>query len=71
MHKDEFELSEALLKTLLNSQFPQWANLTLRPLTSPGTDNAIYRLGNELLLRLPRISSAAKASAQLKKFKAT
>jgi aminoglycoside phosphotransferase (APT) family kinase protein len=40
---------------LLAAQFPQWANLPIAPVHSAGTDNAIYRLGDDMAVRLPRI----------------
>jgi aminoglycoside phosphotransferase (APT) family kinase protein len=43
------------VRRLLVAQFPQWASLPIRPLPSGGTDNAIYRLGNDMAVRLPRI----------------
>lgn len=42
-------------RRLLDAQFPQWADLPLAPVPSAGTDNAIYRLGDDLAVRLPRI----------------
>ncbi|OAS16499.1 aminoglycoside phosphotransferase family protein [Paenibacillus oryzisoli] len=39
---------------LISSQFPQWAELPIRPVDSAGTDNAIYRLGDDMAVRLPR-----------------
>ena len=37
------------------AQFPQWADFPIRPVQSAGTDNALYRLGDEMVVRLPRI----------------
>jgi aminoglycoside phosphotransferase (APT) family kinase protein len=54
MHVDEIEIDKALVRRLLREQFPQWADLTLRRIEPAGTDNAIFRLGDELSLRLPR-----------------
>jgi aminoglycoside phosphotransferase (APT) family kinase protein len=48
-----------LVRRLLAKQFPQWADLTITPVRSAGTDNAIYRLGDDMAVRLPRIASAA------------
>ena len=36
------------------SSFPQWADLPIEPLHSPGTDKAIYRLGDDMAVRLAR-----------------
>lgn len=55
MHPDEFAIDLPLVQRLLANQFPQWATLPLKPVLSHGTDNALYRLGSEILVRLPRI----------------
>jgi aminoglycoside phosphotransferase (APT) family kinase protein len=54
MHADELDLDEALVRRLLREQFPEWADLPLRRVEPGGTVNAIFRLGDELALRLPR-----------------
>ncbi|MCB0035111.1 MAG: aminoglycoside phosphotransferase family protein [Anaerolineales bacterium] len=58
MHPNEVETDSALVRRLLQQQFPQWAELPLRAVPSAGTDNAIYRLGDALAVRLPRIDWA-------------
>ena len=55
MHPDEVETDVALVRLLLAGQFPQWADLSIEPVHSDGTDNAIYRLGDDMAVRLPRI----------------
>jgi aminoglycoside phosphotransferase (APT) family kinase protein len=55
MHDDEVETNVELVQYLLGSQHPQWAHLPIQPVPSAGTDNAMYRLGDELAVRLPRI----------------
>ena len=59
MHPDEVDTDVALVGRLLAAQFPQWAGLPLAPVEPAGTDNAIYRLGDDLVVRLPRIHWAA------------
>lgn len=54
MHEDELELDEPLVRRLLAEQFPEWSELPLRRVEPSGTVNAIFRLGDELVLRLPR-----------------
>jgi aminoglycoside phosphotransferase (APT) family kinase protein len=54
MHSDEIEIDEALVRRLLAAQFPAWAELPLRRIEPSGTVNAIFRLGDELSVRLPR-----------------
>jgi len=55
MHADEVDTDVALVRRLLAAQFPQWADLPIDPVQSAGTDNAIYRLGDQMAVRLPRI----------------
>ncbi|PLS78194.1 MAG: phosphotransferase, partial [Chloroflexi bacterium] len=55
MHADEVETDAALVRRLLAAQFPQWSELPITPVRSAGTDNAIFRLGDDLAVRLPRI----------------
>jgi len=59
MHPNEQPIDHALVQSLLASQFPEWVGLPLQKVDSAGTDNAIYRLGSELAVRLPRIDSSA------------
>src|SRR6218665_1362287 len=59
MHPDELDIDKALVGRLVAEQFPEWADLSLEPVLSAGTDNAIYRLGAEMAVRLPRHASAA------------
>lgn len=55
MHDEEVEIDGPLVRRLLSSQFPQWSDLSVEAVTSTGTVNAIYRLGEDLCLRLPRV----------------
>src|SRR5262245_60454635 len=54
MHADELESDEALLRRLLAAQFPESADLSPRRVEPAGTDNAIFRLGDERSVRLAR-----------------
>jgi aminoglycoside phosphotransferase (APT) family kinase protein len=58
MHVDEVDTDVSLVGRLLAAQFPQWADLPIEPVLSTGTDNAIYRLGDDMAVRLPRIHGA-------------
>ncbi len=62
MHENEVEIDEFLVRELLKEQFPQWATLPIKSVQSIGTDNAIYKLGTNMCIRLPRISDASKHS---------
>ncbi|MEV6824753.1 aminoglycoside phosphotransferase family protein [Amycolatopsis sp. NPDC051102] len=44
----------ALVRRLLRGQFPEWADRPITPLASGGTVNAVFRLGDDLTVRLPR-----------------
>jgi aminoglycoside phosphotransferase (APT) family kinase protein len=59
MHKDEIEVDDQLVRSLLRSQMPSLAHLPLVIVEPWGTDNAIWRLGSEFVVRLPRIHWAA------------
>lgn len=55
MHDDELPVPDQLVRALLAEQFPQWAALPLHRVTSTGTDNAVFRLGAHLGLRIPKV----------------
>ncbi len=59
MHDDEVEVDDALVRRLLATQIPDLADLPLIVVEPWGTDNAIWRLGADLVVRLPRIHWAA------------
>ncbi|ATQ42382.1 aminoglycoside phosphotransferase family protein [Caulobacter mirabilis] len=44
---------------MLAAQHPRWAGLPLTPVASAGTDNALFRLGDDLVVRLPKEARAA------------
>ncbi|MFC6080125.1 aminoglycoside phosphotransferase family protein [Sphaerisporangium aureirubrum] len=54
MHADETDHDVPLVRRLIAAQFPQWSDLPVEPFDSSGTDNAIYRLGADMSVRLPR-----------------
>ncbi len=60
MHVDEVDTNVSLVVRLLITQFPQWANLPIEPVHSAGTGNALYRLGDDMVARLPRIPWAVE-----------
>lgn len=59
MHAGETPTDVALVRRLVAARFPRWAGLSVTPVESAGTDNVIYRLGERLSVRLPRIAGAA------------
>ncbi len=58
MHENEIETSVELVRRLLVDQFPQWADLPIETVPASGTDNALYQLGDDLVVRMPRIDWA-------------
>jgi aminoglycoside phosphotransferase (APT) family kinase protein len=54
MHADELDIDAGLVRRLLRSQFPHWAELPVAPVLPRGTDNALYRVGDDMVVRLPR-----------------
>ena len=60
MHPDEIQIDTGLVHTLLTEQFPQFASRPLKLVRSTGTVNAIYRLGEDLYVRLPRTAAWAR-----------
>lgn len=59
MHADEVIPDVALVRRLLAGQFPAWAEMAIESVASAGTDNALFRLGDDLCVRMPRVASAA------------
>jgi aminoglycoside phosphotransferase (APT) family kinase protein len=53
IHADQLEMNEPLVRRLLADQFPHWADLPVTAVPSSGTENAIYRLGDGMVVRLP------------------
>ena len=54
MHKDEIIPELDLVHRLIMDQFPEWGDLPIVPVRSSGTDHAMYRLGDEMVIRMPR-----------------
>lgn len=53
MHVDQLSVSAATVRALVDAQFPQWRDLSVRAATGQGTVNAIFRIGDELAARFP------------------
>lgn len=47
------QINAALVSRLVSAQFPQWAELAIRPVEPSGWDNRTFRLGDALSARLP------------------
>ena len=60
LHEGEVDVDLELVRRLVAGQFPRFAGLPIRAVASTGTVNAIYRLGDELCVRLPRLEKWAR-----------
>jgi aminoglycoside phosphotransferase (APT) family kinase protein len=54
LHDDEIPIDTGLVRALVHWAMPGWAGLPVRRLNSSGSTNALFRLGEDLLVRLPR-----------------
>ena len=53
------EISTDSVKTLITTQFPHYAALSIKPVPHQGHDNRTFRLGPDLLIRLPTAETYA------------
>ncbi|MFJ8915831.1 aminoglycoside phosphotransferase family protein [Amycolatopsis sp. NPDC102389] len=53
-------VDENLVRKLIAAQFPRWAGLAIERWPSGGTVNAMFRLGDDMAVRLPLTKSGAK-----------
>lgn len=59
MRPGTYPVDADLVRRLLAGQFPQWAGLPVERFPSGGTVNAMYRLGDEMVVRLPLMENGA------------
>ena len=59
MHEGEVEIDSDLVRRLIAAQLPHLRDLPISEIASTGTVNAIFRLGGDLSVRLPRVSGSA------------
>ncbi|CAM5275233.1 phosphotransferase [Streptomyces badius] len=52
-------IEPSLVRGLIAAQFPHWADLPVEAVDASGTANAIYRLGADKAVRLPRTEGSA------------
>jgi aminoglycoside phosphotransferase (APT) family kinase protein len=64
MHASQLTISPETVRDLVDAQFPEWRGLPIRAIASPGTVNAIFRIGSALAARLPLQSGDAEAARQ-------
>jgi aminoglycoside phosphotransferase (APT) family kinase protein len=59
MHHGTHPIDDDLVRQLIEGQFPQWAGLAVKRFPSGGTVNAMYRLGDHMVVRLPLVQGGA------------
>jgi aminoglycoside phosphotransferase (APT) family kinase protein len=62
--KPSVDINAALVRELISTQFPKWADLPIKPVQFDGWDNRTFHLGDEMTVRLP---SAAGYAEQVEK----
>lgn len=69
MHDDQVDPTPDDVRRLLAAQHPQWAGLPVTAVAEAGTDHALFRLGDELVARLPVIGWAdGQAAAEAERW---
>ena len=54
LHEDELAIDDELVRRLVDTQMPQYAAYPLTAVRTTGSSNALFRLGDELAVRIPR-----------------
>lgn len=54
----------ALARAMVAEQFPHWGHLPVQPVAHGGNDNRTFRLGTELVIRMPTAAGYASAVAK-------
>ncbi|MFC0429791.1 aminoglycoside phosphotransferase family protein [Kutzneria buriramensis] len=56
MSSDAVVVDVPQVRRLIAAQFPQWADLPVTPVATSGVDNISFRLGEGMLIRMPRFA---------------
>lgn len=56
MHENQLAISEDVVRQLVANQFPEWRGLPIKEVASHGTVNALFKIGDELVARLPLVA---------------
>ena len=64
MNNKQINIDETLVHRLIASQFPQWKDLSIQAIIPGVWDNKTFRLGNDMLVRMP---SAERYAANVEK----
>lgn len=58
---DRDDIDAGLVRRLIAAQFPQWADLPVRPVAVEGWDNRTFHLGTQMSVRLPSAAGYVRA----------
>lgn len=61
---NKVQIDVSLVRRLIDTQFPQWADQPIKPVEFSGWDNRTFHLGDHMLVRMP---SAPDYAAQVEK----
>ena len=64
LHVDEIPIDAELVRRLVSRVMPTYADAPIRRLASSGSTNALFRLGADLLVRLPRQPGGSETIAK-------
>ncbi|HZX06704.1 phosphotransferase, partial [Kribbella sp.] len=64
MHEGQLDVTAELVEGLVKEQFPEWSALAIRAVPSHGTVNALFRIGEALVARLPVLPGDAAMMRQ-------
>jgi aminoglycoside phosphotransferase (APT) family kinase protein len=53
VHPGQLTVAPDTVRRMIDEQFPAWRHLPVRPVASPGTVNALFRIGDRLAARFP------------------
>jgi aminoglycoside phosphotransferase (APT) family kinase protein len=63
LHDDEIPVSADDVRRLVAAQHPRWAHLPVSAVAESGTDHRLFRLGDALVARMPKIGWAGEQAA--------
>ncbi|WP_460464249.1 aminoglycoside phosphotransferase family protein [Arthrobacter pigmenti] len=67
MHSDQIDITLDVVRQLVDEQFPRWSSLPISQVDVSGTDNALFRIGDQLAARFPlRGSDTAAVRIEIK-----
>jgi len=62
MHANQLSVPIAMVRELVDRQFPRWRDLPVRAVPSAGTVNALFRIGARFVARFPLVAKDAAAA---------